>query len=140
MKKLIYLFALMALMVMVIPSCETEETDKTPAEQLVGKWDISSTEILTQVIPGDGSYLIFEECGAESCGGTDYMAGDGTTGTFSYVLNEDATTLTIEDSSSDGGSYNGTWDVLELTNDELRIFADTGLFGTLKIELTKASE
>ncbi len=137
MKKIAYYFSLFALISIMMTSCEVEpENDKTPAEQFVGKWTINTTEILAQVIPGDGSYLIFNECSAE-CFGEDYLASDKSAGTFSYQLNEDATILSITDESGDGGSYNADWEILKLTDDEFRMITDTGLFGTMKIEMTK---
>lgn len=70
---------------------------------LEGKWTITSQEILTQVIPGDGSYMQFNACSC-SCSGVDYKASDITSGTFSDLLNEAGTVITIDDNSSDGGS------------------------------------
>jgi len=119
----------------MLTSCELEE-EKTPAEMLVGKWIISYSELLTQEIPGDGSFLQFNEC-SSICSGIDYKESGKTTGSFTYVLNEDASVLEISDLSGDGGNYNFSWDILELTDTNLRIIADTGLFGTLKIVLSK---
>ena len=59
-----------------------------------------------------------------------------TSGTFEYVLNNDATQIVIVDNSPDGGSYNATWDILELTEDSFRITGST-ILGNLKIEMTK---
>ncbi len=120
---------------LLLTSCEKEE-DKIPAEMLVGKWVISYSELLTQRFPGDGSYLQFNEC-LDPCSGIDYDASEGTTGSFTYILNEDGSILEITDLSNDGGNYNFSWDILKLSETHLVIIADTGLFGTLKIELLK---
>ena len=100
-----------------------------------GKWTITSQEILTQVIPGDGSYLQFNAC-SSSCSGVDYKVSDTTTGTFTYVLNDEGTVITIVDQSSDGGNWDATWDVLELTESDFRITATT-ILGNLKVEMSK---
>ncbi|MFT5777725.1 MAG: hypothetical protein ACI837_000673 [Crocinitomicaceae bacterium] len=114
-------------------ACKKESTD--PAELIQGKWIITSSEILGVEVPGDGSYLTFDACAA-SCTGTDYRASDQTTGAITYTLNEDATLITIVDNSADGGSYNGTWDVLELNENNFRITVST-LLGNLKVEMSQ---
>lgn len=120
----------------LIISCQKEES-LTSQEMLEGKWIINSSELLGSVVPGDGSYLVFNACVDSVCSGVDYKASDSSTGAFTYLLNGDATSLQIVDTTSDGGSYNGTWDILELTNTDFRIIAETGLFGTFKMEMTK---
>ena len=116
-------------------SCKKEEP-KSPQEIIEGKWIIQSQEILGEVTAGDGSYLTFDACGNTSCTGTDYKASDNTYGSITYVLNSDATILTINDPTSDGGSYDADWDILELTETDLRITTST-ILGNLKIEMTK---
>ena len=109
---------------------------ETPHEMLVGKWIITSQEILGITAPGDGSWLQFNDC-STSCNGTDYMAGDQSTGSFTYVMDDDATTITISDSMNEGGYYNYTFDILELTKTNFRITTST-ILGNLKIEMTKS--
>lgn len=114
--------------------CKKEEL-LTPAQMIEGKWTITSQEIFTQVTSGDGSYLQFNAC-SSSCSGVDFKASDSTTGSFSYDLNDAGTLITINDNSSDGGSWDATWDILELTETSFRITATT-IFGNLKVEMTK---
>lgn len=113
--------------------CKKDET--TPAEMLVGKWNITSAELLGQVAPGDGSWVSFNTCG--SCSGSSYMASDGTTGSLTYDLNDEATQIVITDTDTTGGNYDATWDILELTETDFRITATT-IFGNLKYEMKKA--
>jgi hypothetical protein len=114
-------------------SCKKDEM--TPAKLIEGKWVVETYELLAQENPGDGSYLVFNAC-SSSCSGTDYNAGDQTSGTFTYTLNEEGTILTINDQSSNGGSFGATWDVLELSENELRMTASTAL-GNLKYTFSK---
>jgi hypothetical protein len=107
----------------------------TPAELIQGKWIITSSEILATTVNGDGSYLTFNAC-SSSCTGTDYKASDGSSGTFEYVLNSEGTQIVIVDGSSNGGSYNYTWDILELTDSRFRITTTTA-FGNFKVEMSK---
>ena len=120
-------------LLVLIASCKKDE--KTPAENLEGKWIITSQELLATVTAGDGSYLTFGAC-SSTCSGTDYKASDQTTGSFTYVLNEDATQLSINDQLTAGGNYNYVWDILELNETNLRMTAST-ILGNLKIEMTK---
>lgn len=117
----------------VLAACKKEEL--TPAELIQGKWIITSSEFLATTIPGDGSYLTFNAC-SSSCTGTDYKASDGTSGTFEYVLNSEGTQIVMVDGSSNGGSYNYTWDILELTDSRFRMTTST-VFGNFKVEMSK---
>lgn len=117
-------------------SCDKEEEKPIIEPSLEGKWIITSSEILGSTAPGDGSYLKFDACIDTGCNGIDFKASDTTTGDFTYVLSQDETILEINDQNSDGGNYNYTWDILELSNTDLRIIANT-TFGTLKIEMIK---
>ena len=132
--KMKWLMALSALVLVI--SCEIEsDIDNAPDEMIVGKWMVQSMEFFGETVSGDGSYLEFKECSA-TCSGIDYMATDRTSGSFTYVLNESATVLEIVDNTSDGGSYNGSWDILELSDSKFRIVGNTS-FGSLKLEMTK---
>ena len=125
---------LLLLFIVIAVGCEKE--DPLTAEELVaGQWTIVSSEILATVIPGDGSYLRFDACAA-TCSGVDYKVGDTTSGVFTYTINEEATILAITDNSSDGGSWSGEWDILELTEKDFRITTTT-IFGSMKVEMSK---
>lgn len=106
-------------------SCKKEPV-KTPAELIEGKWMVSNSNIAGSDIPGDGSYLNFAAC-SSSCTGVDFRASDTTSGVFTYSIDEEGILLTINDNSSDGGSWNATWDVLELDENNLKITASTFL-------------
>ena len=123
------------LIVIIAIGCEKEDSPPTAEELIVGIWVIDSSEILATVVPGDGSYLQFDSC-ALTCDGIDYKVSDTTKGTFIYSINEAATLLSITDNSSDGGSWTGEWDVLELTETDFRITTST-IFGSMKIEMSK---
>lgn len=127
------LFGLSLLFVLLLSSCKKDE--KTPLELLEGKWTITSQEILATVYPGDGSYLKFDAC-SSTCSGIDYKASDGTSGSLTYSLNEAGTVLTITDNDPDGGSWGASWDILELTEDKLRMTAST-ILGSMKVEMSK---
>ncbi len=117
----------------VLLACKKEVI--SPQEMLEGKWIITSQEILGVTVPGDGSYLIFNAC-SQTCTGTDYKASDSSSGTFDYILNEEATQIAIVDTMSAGGGYNYTWDILELTETNFRMTTVT-ILGNLKIEMAK---
>ena len=94
-------------------------------------------------ISGDSGYnnswkwLIFNiQFLFSSCTGVDYSASDSTSGTFTYVLNDDATQIVITDTMNAGGNYNFTWDILDLTTSQLKITTST-LLGNLKIVMSK---
>ena len=123
------------LLVVIAIGCKKEDPPPTAEEQLAGTWTIDSSEILATVVPGDGSYLQFNACAA-TCSGIDYNVSDTTKGTFVYTINDEATLLTITDNSSDGGSWTGEWDVLELTETDFRITTST-IFGSMKVEMSK---
>ncbi len=115
-------------------SCKKKDI-KSPAQLLEGKWMVSNSNIAGSDIPGDGSYLDSTAC-ASSCIGVDFKASDTTSGVFTYTLNEEGTVLNINDSSSDGGSWNAEWDVLELNESTLKITAGT-LLGNLTVTFAK---
>lgn len=116
-------------------ACKKKEPEPTAKELVEGKWIIDSSEILATVVPGDGSYMRFDAC-SSSCSGVDFKASDTTYGSFTYVINDEATLITITDTSSNGGSWNGEWDILELTESDFRITTST-IFGSMKVEMSK---
>lgn len=129
------LFSLLTALLLLTAGCNTED-DPTPADNISGKWIVQSSEILGATVPGDGSYLVFNACAGTNCTGEDFNASDGTSGTISYDLSDDATTIAISDSSSDGGNFDFTWDILELTETDFRMVTNT-IFGSLKMEMVK---
>lgn len=132
MKKLFLFGAVIAL---GLTSCEKEEETQETVKTLEGTWTIESSLIFGMTIPGDGSTLKFNGCDTE-CTGEDYMASDETTGSFTYELSEDETTLTIVDEDEAGGSYGGTWTVVKYTDSELDLSTET-FFGPMTIEMKK---
>ena len=133
MKNLSKFICISILLLIVISGCNKEEL--TSQKMLEAKWIITSLEILATTTPGNGSYLIFNSC-SSSCTGVDYSASDSTSGTFTYVLNDDATQIVITDTMNAGGNYNFTWDILDLTTSQLKITTST-LLGNLKIVMSK---
>lgn len=127
-------FGALCLAILTTVGCKKEES-MTPAQMIEGKWTITSQEILTTIVPGDGSYMQFNAC-SSTCSGVDFKVSDTTIGSFNYVLNEAGTVITIDDQSADGGSWNATWDVLELTETTFRMTATT-ILGNLKVEMSK---
>ena len=123
------------LIVFVITIGCNKEEPPTAEELVAGQWTVDSSEILATVVPGDGSYMRFDACAA-TCSGVDHMVSDTTTGAFTYTINEEATLLTIVDNSTDGGSWTGDWDILELTETDFRITTTT-IFGSMKVEMSK---
>lgn len=128
MKKKLLLF--LSVICLALTSCEKE---KTPAQLLQKTWLANSQEIMSTIVPlNDGSYLKFN---AESTG-EDYNGSKKTKGTFTYTLNEEGTSLAIVDTDSNGGNYNYTWTVEELTESNLTISTNSGIFGIIRIKLT----
>lgn len=102
--------------------CGKEEA-RAPEESLVGRWEFKSVELKAGSGPGDGSYLEFGPCSSGVCTGTDYLASNKTTSTFTWRLEADGRKLTIEDPSPDGGYYNNTWEILDFSEASFRMTA-----------------
>lgn len=115
-------------------ACKKTEP-KTAQELLQGKWMVTNSNIMGSDIPGDGSYMQFNACGT-TCGGVDFKASDTTSGNFTYSIDADATVISITDTTSNGGSWNGSWDVLTLTENSLKITGSTFL-GNLTVTFQK---
>ena len=113
-----------------LTSCKKEE-EKT----IKGKWTIDEVTFFGISAPGDGSYLIFDGCDTE-CTGQDYKNEDETIGSFTYQLNDDESTLTIQDDQEDGGDWTGEWEIIEFTDNKLVIVLNT-FFGPATYELSK---
>ena len=126
MKKHLLLGAVVAL---GLASCEVEEPS------LEGKWMVDSQTVFGLTVEGGGSYLQFDGCSSE-CTGVDYDAGDRDSGTFTYEMNEDKTSLKIVDESNEGGNWNGTWEVLTFTDSELSLTANS-IFGPVSFTLKR---
>ncbi|GAB4287149.1 MAG: hypothetical protein Kow0068_12890 [Marinilabiliales bacterium] len=111
---------------------------KEPSPELLqGKWKIKQSYLMNEVYEGNGSYLEFLSCDSAWCQGIDYSGEDNTTGTFDWSLDASKKLLYINDTLSDGGGYNGTWEILSITNKRLRIKTNTGLFGDITILFKK---
>ena len=133
----VYFLIISLLLVILFFSCEKEQDALKPAyERLSGKWVILNTNILGTNLGEDGSYLQFNDCNAGNCPGIDYNHQDASTGSFTYNLEKDYNILVISDSAKTGGSYTGNWDILEFSNTNLRIRAETSL-GEMTIDLRK---
>ncbi len=140
MKRFASIFFLLSFAFVTITSCtdETEEPTLTNYEKIEGTWLIESQSLFGSDFPGDGSSLQFNFCGIDTpCDGVDYMASDQTTGSFSFEISEDGSTIIIQDDAEDGGNYNGEWTIDEFTSSSLVISIDTGLFGITTIRFTK---
>ncbi len=134
-----YLRFTMILAVMAFfASCSSEDdpTPGTPAEMIVGTWNITSSELLGISVPGLSSKLTFNACGETECTGSDYQSADESTGEFTYTLSSDGKTLTIVDEQEEGGAYNGTWTVVSLDGNTLDIKSST-ILGEFKIFMSK---
>lgn len=126
MKKVLLLGAIIS--ATMFTSCEVEEAGE---KSLTGQWGLQSSVLLGQTIPGDDSYLQFEACGSTECSGIDFKASDASESTFTYVMNADEKTIVINDASaSQGGNWNGTWDVLRFSETELHL-SQTTILGEL---------
>jgi hypothetical protein len=120
---------LMSIVCLVLTSCEKE---KTPAQLLQKTWIASSQEILGSVVPlTDGSSLTFNADNK----GVDYKGSNKSTGSFTYTLNDAGTSVAIVDTDGNGGNYNYTWTVETLTESDLTISTNTGMFGVIRIIL-----
>ena len=128
-------FILLLMVSFVIFSCK-KNVPLTPQEKLEGKWIVTNSNILGANISGDGSYLTFNTYSSTGSSGIDSNASDHSTGIFTYGLNESATILTIADNSVNGGSWNAAWDVLELTETQLKITSST-ILGNLTVIYNK---
>lgn len=129
--------ALLLLGTMLMNACENTNGIQTSYDKVEGTWRITSTEFLTSIIPGDGSTLTFYNCAMPPCTGQDYKASDTTTGTFTYEFDEVENLLIINDLVQSGGNYNDTFDILNFTENNLRI-TSSSLFGlNVTIEMDK---
>lgn len=79
----------------------------------------------------DGSSLTFNADNK----GSDYKGSNKTTGAFTYTLNDAGNSLAIVDTDNNGGNYNYTWTVETLTESDLTISTNTGMFGVMRIKL-----
>jgi hypothetical protein len=124
------------LLVSLLFSCNVTEDDVEPDKTLTGKWTITNTKFLGLNIPGDGSYLSFSDCEGASCSGVDYKASDQSSSTFTYVLDNEESIKIIDNDSSKGGSYSGTWTIQEYTTSKLILKIGT-IFGDQVITFEK---
>lgn len=94
--------------------------DPIVEKTITGKWKSKTSYIGDVELPGDGSYIKFNEC-SDFCSGEDYEATNQTSGIFIYELSSDQKTIIIDDIMDEGGSWNGTWEVVKLTHNYLEI-------------------
>lgn len=121
MKTLVFSFGLF----LIIAGCTKFDE---PTNKIQGKWLINSIEIPGMIVGGDGSYLIFMG-GTQNCQGSDYSAVDKNYGSFNYDFSPDGTVLTIVDTSFVGGNYNYSYNIIEMTDDNLKMSAITLDYG-----------
>ncbi|MTI39491.1 hypothetical protein [Fulvivirga lutimaris] len=105
-------------------------------ERIVGKWTVAETVVLGFTVPGDGSYVTFNACSGGTCTGTDYLAEDESTGTFTYEFKSSDTILSIDDTDPEGGGYDGEWTIVSFSNSELNLTAST-ILGEVRIKFKK---
>ncbi len=132
MKNTFYILISIMTIIAISYGCKKEESK---AEMLVGKWVITSSTLLGTQFTADGSYLQFNECG-DNCTGVDYNGTTQTTGSFTWTINEEGTTLTIDDNSANGGNFDATFNVTELTSTTLKMNYSTH-FGSYSYNLSK---
>ncbi len=109
------------LLVGLLFSCDKEEEEVTPEMTITGKWMLTNTNYFGHDAPGEGSYLSFNECNDSICTGVAYKESDQSSGTFSYVLNGEESIDIIDDDSSKGGNWSGTWTITTFTSSNLVI-------------------
>ncbi len=104
---------------------------------LVGRWEMTHYKLGSNEAPGDGSYLEFDACSEGVCKGASFMADNGTTGGFTWHLDGGGTKITIDDPSPDGGYYNNTFEILELSDSKLQIATAKSPAGLAVFEMEK---
>lgn len=130
-----FLFTVIMGLSVLLSSCEKEPIEEKLEKTITGKWIVKSGIAFGTNIPGDGSYLKFNEC-SDVCSGEDYEATNQTSGLIIYELSQDEKTLNIEDIMDEGGNWNGKWNVISFTNTYLEISMNT-LFGPVTFKLNK---
>ncbi|MFH2142637.1 MAG: hypothetical protein ABIJ97_09460 [Bacteroidota bacterium] len=126
----LYLITVIALAML----CCTKEP--TPS-LLEGKWIIKSAYLADNEYKDGKSYLEFHACGDSVCTGIDYDGEDQTTGVYTWTMDEQNNILSITDTLSAGGGYNADWLIESMTAKKMTISANTGIFGTMKMELKR---
>ncbi|MCS6822623.1 MAG: lipocalin family protein [Microscillaceae bacterium] len=140
MKKLVNLFALLAIVMFAI-SCKKEK-EPTPQEKIIGKWRITAQNTIMsgQTFPAasceldntvefkSGGTLIFDE-GRTKCDASSPQTEQGT-----WALTGDARTLIITLPSI--GNIGISYQVLELTKTRIRVRAENIMNSGATIETT----
>ncbi len=109
-------------LVSVLFSCVKKEADEVvPVKTITGKWMLTNTNFYGSNIPGDSSYLSFNECNNSICTGIDYKESDKSTSAFTYVLNGEESIDIVDNDSSKGGNWQGTWTISTFTSSKLVI-------------------
>ena len=132
MKKIYLLpFAIITLS-LTFTSCKKEE-EKTVSEKIAGHWATGNQYLQNNLVASsDGSYLEFNAGAA----GVDHKASDNSTGTFTWALQNEDSQILFADTTSVGGFWNGTYDIVSITETKLVIKA-TSILGEYKCELNK---
>ena len=131
--KKIYLLPFTAIILsLAFTSCKKEE-EKTVSEKIAGHWATGNQYLQNNLVASsDGSYLEFNA----NAQGVDHKASDNTTGTITWALQTDDTQILFGDTTSVGGFWNGTYDIVSITDTKLVIKANS-LLGEYKCELNK---
>lgn len=119
--KYLKLCLLLAILISFSSCSDDEEAPlMEPSERIVGTWTVNSVVLFGITAPDGGSTLAFEQCGADECSGTSYDSADEVSGDFTYVLNADGTSVTID---ADGGlsEFEGEWQISDFTNNSLKL-------------------
>ncbi|MEW6467846.1 MAG: hypothetical protein AB1458_02930 [Bacteroidota bacterium] len=132
MKKIYALPLFLLAFTLTISSCKKEE-EKTTAEKMEGQWMTGNQYIQnSQVASADGSYLTFNSNGT----GIDHKASDNSTGTFTWSLQNNETQILFSDTTSTGGFWNGTYELVSISETRM-VIKTTSILGEYKCELNK---
>lgn len=129
--KTLHKITLASIAVLSIVACKKVD----PHEAIVGTWEVEHTYINGTELDGPGS-MTFEDCSTPPCPGTSSEFTNNTTGEISWELSEDAKKLSIVDTVTGGGAWNGTFDVETLTEKRLTM-SSPSILGELKVEFAK---
>ena len=134
MKKIYLLPIAIITLSLAFTSCKKEDTpEKTVSEKIAGHWATGNQYLQNNLVAtSDGSYLEFNANAA----GVDHKASDNSTGAFTWHLQNTDTQILFADTTNVGGFWNGTYDIVSITDTKLVIKA-TSILGEYKCELNK---
>src|SRR5687767_10721641 len=123
--KKIYLFPIVLISLSLgFTSCKKEE-EKTTAEKMEGQWMTGNQYIQNNLAASaDGSYLTFNSNGT----GVDHKNSDNSTGTFTWVLQNNDSQILFSDTTSTGGFWNGTYDIVSISDSRF-VIKTTSILG-----------